>query len=56
MEVVILGGLVGLGYLFNDNNENNNPVNTTIKDDPSVPNGLLFSLLSLYNISLKWKS
>ena len=39
MEVVILGGLVGLGYLFNDNNENNNPVNTTIKDDPSVPNG-----------------
>jgi len=39
MEVAILGGLVGLGYLFNENNENNNPVNTTINENASVPNG-----------------
>jgi len=39
MEVAILGGLVGLGYLFNENNENNNPVNTTVKTKAPVPNG-----------------
>jgi len=39
MEVAILGGLVGLGYLFNENNEKNNPVNTTVINDGAVPNG-----------------
>jgi len=39
MEVAILGGLVGLGYLFNESNKDNNPVNTTIKAEASVPNG-----------------
>ena len=39
MEVAILGGLVGLGYLFNEENKNNNPVNTTVENQASVPNG-----------------
>ena len=39
MEVAILSALVGLGYLFNENNENNDPVNTSIKNDASTPNG-----------------
>lgn len=39
MEVAILGALVGLGYMFNENNEKNNPVNNTIINEPSVPNG-----------------
>jgi len=39
MEVAILGGLVGLGYLFNESNQDNNPVNTTINKEASVPNG-----------------
>ena len=39
MEVAILGGLVGLGYLFNENNKNNNPINTLIKNEAAVPNG-----------------
>ena len=39
MEVAILGGLVGLGYLFNEENKNNNPVNTSVEPMASVPNG-----------------
>ena len=39
MEVAILGALVGLGYMFNENNEKNNPVNTSVKTAASVPNG-----------------
>ena len=39
MEVAILGGLVGLGYLFNENNKNNDPVNTLVDNKASVPNG-----------------
>ena len=39
MEVAILSGLVGLGYLFNENNKDNNPVNTSVKNDAATPNG-----------------
>jgi hypothetical protein len=39
MEVAILGGLVGLGYLFNEKNQNNNPVNSNVNIQPNVPNG-----------------
>lgn len=39
MEVAILGALVGLGYMFNENNEKNNPVNTTINSNAAIPNG-----------------
>ena len=39
MEVAILGGLVGLGYLFNENNKNNDHVNTLVDNKASVPNG-----------------
>ena len=39
MEVAILGGLVGLGYLFNEGNRGNNPVNTTVMNEAPTPNG-----------------
>ena len=39
MEVAVLAGLVGIGYLFNESNENNDPVNTTIQSEASTPNG-----------------
>ena len=39
MEVAILSGLVGLGYLFNESNKGNNPVNTTVINEAPVPNG-----------------
>jgi hypothetical protein len=39
MEVAVLSALVGLGYLVNENNKNNNPVNTTINNEASIPNG-----------------
>ena len=39
MEVAILGGLVGLGYLFNENNKNNDPINTLVENEAAVPNG-----------------
>ena len=39
MEVAVLAGLVGIGYLFNESNENNDPVNTTIQNEASTPNG-----------------
>tara|TARA_B100000686_G_C16794030_1_gene980919 strand:- start:1908 stop:3695 length:1788 start_codon:yes stop_codon:yes gene_type:complete len=39
MEVAILSGLVGLGYLFNESNKNNAPVNTTVENSAATPNG-----------------
>jgi len=39
MEVAILSGLVGLGYLFNESNKNNNPVNTSVENEAATPNG-----------------
>tara|TARA_Y100000817_G_scaffold314452_1_gene313336 strand:+ start:1710 stop:3497 length:1788 start_codon:yes stop_codon:yes gene_type:complete len=39
MEVAILSGLVGLGYLFNESNKDNDPVNTSVENDAATPNG-----------------
>ncbi len=39
MEVAILSGLVGLGYLFNEGNKNNDPINTNVSNQASTPNG-----------------
>ena len=39
MEVAILSGLVGLGYLYNESNKGNDPINTSVQNDASTPNG-----------------
>ena len=39
MEAAVLLGLVGVGYLFNQKNEDNNPINNAVKKDISTPNG-----------------
>ena len=39
MEAVVLLGLVGAGYLFNKQNEDNNPVNKAVNKDISMPSG-----------------
>ena len=39
MEVAILSALVGLGYLFNEGNQNNDPINTNVTNEASTPNG-----------------
>ena len=39
MEAVVLLGLVGAGYLFNKQNEDNNPVNKVVNKDISMPSG-----------------
>jgi len=39
MEAVVLIGLVGAGYLFNKQNEDNNPVNKAVNKDISIPSG-----------------
>ena len=39
MEVAILSGLVGLGYLYNESNKGNDPINTSVQNEASTPNG-----------------
>ena len=39
MEVAVLAGLVGIGYLFNKDNDDKNPINTEVKKEISTPNG-----------------
>jgi hypothetical protein len=39
MEAVVLMGLMGVGYLFNQKNEDNNPINNSVDKDISTPNG-----------------
>ena len=39
MEVAVLAGLVGIGYLFNSKNKDNNPINNSVQKEVSTPNG-----------------
>ena len=39
MEAAVLIGLMGVGYLFNKENEDNNPINQSVRKDISTPNG-----------------
>ena len=39
MEAAVLIGLMGVGYLFNKQNEDNNPINQSVRKDISTPNG-----------------
>ncbi len=39
MEVAVLAGLVGIGYLYNSNNKDKNPINKRIDKEVSKPNG-----------------
>lgn len=39
MEVAVLMGLVGFGYLLNSKNKDHNPVDITVNKDISTPNG-----------------
>jgi hypothetical protein len=39
MEALVLLGLVGAGYLYNTNKENNNPVTSSVNKEIVVPNG-----------------
>jgi len=39
MEAIVLLGLVGAGYLYNSNKEDQNPVTSSVTKEISVPNG-----------------
>ena len=39
MEVAVLAGLVGIGYLLNSKNKDNNPINNSVQKEVSTPNG-----------------
>tara|TARA_B100000686_G_C16805804_1_gene990257 strand:+ start:11167 stop:12957 length:1791 start_codon:yes stop_codon:yes gene_type:complete len=39
MEVGILSALVGFGWLYNEKNKNNNPINNVLDSNIAIPNG-----------------
>ena len=49
MEAAVLLGLVGVGYLFNQKNEDNNPINNSVNKDISTPNGENLYNSNFYN-------
>lgn len=49
MEALVLAGLVGVGYLFNEKNSKKDPSNTEIKANVSSPNGENLYSSNFYN-------
>lgn len=39
MEALVLAGLVGVGYLFNEEKQKKNPINVSVNSEISTPNG-----------------